>query len=304
MWENFGAQVSLYAVIFYIVCIVIEITLDLQKKAGLYKLKDTLCSLTMGGFYTINKIVMKGTTLLLLLIAQQYAMFDFGLGWVAFIAAYIVVDFFFYWLHRCIHEIRFGWAAHVNHHSSEQFNFGSTAIRQSFAEPFMEALFYSPIVLLGFDPFMVLAALELNLIYMFLLHTQFVKKLPRPIEWLLSTPSHHRVHHAKNVQYLDKNYGGTFIIWDRLFGTFEVENEAPEFGIPEQLDTFNPIKASFHGWLELIADMRAAKGLGNKLSYLVMPPGWAPDGLGETTRQKQAAYRQAADAKRGSAAAG
>jgi sterol desaturase/sphingolipid hydroxylase (fatty acid hydroxylase superfamily) len=293
MWEQIGGQISLYAAAFYLICIVAEISLDMYRKASLYKLKDTLCSLSMGAFYTINKILMKGTTLLLLLIAQQYAVFDFGFGWGTFVVAYVVVDFFFYWLHRFIHEIRFGWAAHINHHSSQEFNLGGTAMRQSFAEPFMEAIFYSPIVLIGFDPFMVLAALELNLVYMFILHTRLVDKLPRPIEWFLSTPSHHRVHHARNVQYLDKNYGGTFIVWDRLFNTFEVEEEAPEFGIPKQLNTYNPIKASLHGWLELLADVRGARGIANKVRYCVMPPGWAPDGKGETTRQKQALYRQA-----------
>lgn len=292
MWEQIGTQISIAALVFYIICIGIEITLSQMRRAGFYSLKDTLCSLTMGGFYTVNKLLMKGTTLALLLLAQQFAIYDFGLSWMTFIAAYIIVDFFFYWLHRFIHEIRFGWAAHINHHSSQEFNLGGTAMRQSFAEPFMEAIFYSPIVLLGFDPFMVLAALELNLIYMFILHTRFVGKLPAPIEWLMSTPSHHRVHHARNVQYLDKNYGGTFIFWDRLFGTFESEHEAPEFGIPEQLQTHNPIKATFHGWLELLEDISNARGLRNKLSYCFMPPGWAPDGKGLTTRQKQALYRQ------------
>jgi sterol desaturase/sphingolipid hydroxylase (fatty acid hydroxylase superfamily) len=293
MWEQIGTQISIAALMFYVICIGIEITLSQIRSAGFYRIKDTLCSLTMGGFYTANKLLMKGTTLALLLLAQQFAIYDFGLSWVTFIAAFIVVDFFFYWLHRFIHEIRFGWAAHVNHHSSQEFNLGGTAMRQSFAEPFMEAIFYSPIVLMGFDPFMVLAALELNLIYMFILHTRFVGKLPAPIEWLMSTPSHHRVHHARNVQYLDKNYGGTFIIWDRIFGTFEIEDEAPEFGIPEQLQTHNPVKATFHGWLALISDVRGASGLGNKLLYCVMPPGWAPDGNGLTTRQKQDTYRQA-----------
>ncbi|MFT5710814.1 MAG: sterol desaturase/sphingolipid hydroxylase (fatty acid hydroxylase superfamily) [Halioglobus sp.] len=291
MWQEVGENITVIAAVIYGSLILVELTLNWRSKAGLYTLKDTLCSLTMGGFYTVTKLLMKGTTLFLLLLAQEFALFDFGVSWYAFIAAYVVTDFFFYWLHRFIHEIRFGWAAHVNHHSSEEFNLGGTALRQSFAEPFMEALFYSPIVLLGFDPFMVLAALELNLIYMFWIHTKSIGKLPRPVEWLLSTPSHHRVHHASNVQYLDKNYGGTFIIWDRLFGSFAQEQEAPIFGIPDQIKTFNPIKASVHGWIELLADMRATKGAVNKFLYCVMPPGWAPNGTGQTTRQKQAAYR-------------
>ncbi|MEH6558110.1 MAG: sterol desaturase family protein [Oceanicoccus sp.] len=292
MWQEIGIQITAVSVFIYVGLIIIELSVDLYSKAGSYKLKDTLCSLTMGGFYTVTKLLMKGTTLFLLMSAHEYAVFDIGTSWLVFIVAFIAVDFFFYWLHRFIHEIRFAWAAHVNHHSSQEFNMGGTALRQSFAEPFMEAFFYSPLVLVGFDPFMVLAALELNLIYMFWVHTKKINKLPPLFEWVFSTPSHHRVHHACNVQYLDKNYGGTFIFWDRLFGTFEAEVESPVFGIPEQINTFNPIKASFHGWIELFRDVRNANGFLNKILYCAMPPGWAPDGKGNTARQKQAAYAE------------
>jgi sterol desaturase/sphingolipid hydroxylase (fatty acid hydroxylase superfamily) len=290
MWEEIGGQIALIAVVFYTTCILLELGLDIYRKEDSYKLKDTVCSLSMGGFYITSKLLMKGTTLALLLLAHQYAVFDIKASIAMFVVAYVLVDFFFYWLHRFIHEIRLGWAAHSNHHSSQEYNLGGTALRQSFAEPFMEAIFYSPIVFLGFDPFMVLAAIELNLVYMFWLHTKKIKKLPSVFEWIFSTPSHHRVHHACNIQYQDKNYGGTFIIWDRLFSTFEPEIEKPVFGIPEQLDTFNPIKASLYGWIGLFNDANNAKGLVNKILYFVMPPGWAPDGTGQTTRQKQSAY--------------
>lgn len=301
MWQEFGETIPVLGIGIYLSLAVLEIFLDVYTKQGNYKLKDTLCSLTMGGFYTATKVLMKGATLFLMLLMQQHAFFTIENSWPAFIAAYLLVDFFFYWLHRLIHEVRVGWAAHVNHHSSQEFNLGSTAMRQSFAEPFMEAFFYGPIVLLGFDPILVLAALELNLIYMFWVHTKKIGKLPPLFEWLFSTPSHHRVHHSCNVQYLDKNYGGTLIVWDRLFGTFEAEDEQPVFGIPEQLDTFNPIKASLHGWIELFRDVGHTPGIANKFLLFVMPPGWAPDGKGCTTRQKQAAYRyqkaQAASSK-------
>tara|TARA_R110001599_G_C12238452_1_gene658634 strand:- start:60 stop:968 length:909 start_codon:yes stop_codon:yes gene_type:complete len=291
MWQELGETIPLVGAGIYLFLVLVELSLDLYTRERNYKLRDTLCSLTMGGFYTVTKLLMKGATLFLMLLMHEYAFFDIPNSWLAFVAAYIIVDFFFYWLHRFIHEIRFGWAAHVNHHSSREFNLGGTALRQSFAEPFMEAFFYGPIVLLGFDPILVLAALELNLIYMFWVHTKKIDKLPAAFEWAFSTPSHHRVHHACNVQYLDKNYGGTFIFWDRLFGTFEREVEQPVFGIPEQISTFNPIKASLHGWIELFSDVRRANGWVNKLLFLVMPPGWAPDGNGATARQKQAVYR-------------
>ena len=290
MWEEMIQNASIAGVGVYVVLTLVELVLDLKEKSGDYKLKDTLCSITMGGFYAVTRLMMKGTTLFLMLLAQQYAVYDFGLSWLAFIAAYVAADFFFYWLHRIIHEVRFGWAAHSNHHSSEEFNLGGTAVRLPFAEPFMEAIFYSPLVFIGFDPFMVLAALEVNLIYMFWLHTKKIGKLHPAFEWLMSTPSHHRVHHASNVQYLDKNYGGTFIVWDRLFGTFEEEVEEPVFGIPEPVNTFNPIKASLHGWISLAKDVWAADRFTDKIKYLIMPPGWKHDGTGMTSRQKQRAY--------------
>lgn len=292
MWEEINNQIPLYAAVLYVTLIIIELVLDLRARSHVYKLKDTLCSLTMMTFYVGNRALMKGTTVAILLLVQQFAFYDMGTTLLAFFGCYLVVDFLFYWYHRLIHEIRFGWAAHVAHHSSKEFNLGGTALRQSFAEAFMEAFFYAPVVLMGFDTMMVLAALELNLAYMFWVHTRKIGKLHPAFEFLMSTPSHHRVHHACNIPYLDKNYGGTFIIWDRMFGSFQEEKEDPVFGIPEQLDSYNPIWASIHGWVELAQDVWHAKGWRNKIGYMVMPPGWAPDGKGMTTRQKQAAYKR------------
>lgn len=292
MWTEVALQISGVAVLIYISLALIEIALDLYQRTQHYQLKDTLCSLTMGGFYLGTKLLMKTLTLLIFVWASQHAVFDFSNSWYWFPVVYVIVDFCFYWLHRFIHEVRFGWAAHVNHHSSQQYNLGGTAFRQSFAEPIMEPFFYAPVVLLGFDPLMTLAAIELNLIYMFWLHTRSIGKLHPAFEWLMSTPSHHRVHHGANVQYLDKNYGGTLIVWDRLFSSFCEENETVKFGIPNQLTTFNPIVASIHGWLELARDVIAAKGVKNRLAYLYMPPGWAPDGKSDTTKQQQRRYYQ------------
>jgi len=292
MWEHLDATIPTYALYIYGVLIVIELAFELTQKVRGYKLGDTLCSLTMGGFYIGMSVLMKGFTLWFFYYVQKYALFDFGQSWVAFIACYIAVDFLFYWYHRCIHEVRVGWAAHVAHHSSEEFNLGATAFRQSFAEPLLEPFFYVGAVLIGFDPLMVLVAIQINLIYMFWVHLRRFPKMHPAIEWLFVTPSHHRVHHAANIQYLDKNYSGTFIIWDRMFGSFAEEIETPEFGIVQQLRHNNPIRASFDSWIALAGDVWRAKGVRNKLGYLFRPPGWAPDGQGMTTRQR----REAADA--------
>lgn len=292
MWENLGANIPTYALYIYGALIVTELAFELTQKVRGYKLGDTLCSLTMGSFYIGMSLLMKGFALWFFYLVQQYALFDFGQSWVAFIACYIAVDFIFYWYHRFIHEVRFGWAAHVAHHSSEEFNLGGTAFRQSFAEPLLEPFFYVGAVLIGFDPLMVMVALQINLIYMFWVHLRRFPKMHPAIEWLFVTPSHHRVHHAANIRYLDKNYSGTFIVWDRIFGTFAEEIEAPEFGIVQQLRHNNPIRASFESWVALAGDVWRAKGIGNKFGYLFKPPGWAPDGQGMTTRQR----RELADA--------
>lgn len=292
MWANISENISAVAAVLYLLLAVVEISLDFKNKSGHYKLKDTLCSLSMGGFYLATKLLMKGTTFFIFFLAQDYALFDFGQSWWIFPLVFILVDFSFYWLHRFIHEVRFAWAGHINHHSSQEFNLAGTAFRQSFAEPLMEPFFYAPVVLLGFDPLMALAAIELNLIYMYWLHTRKIGKLHPWFEYWFSTPSHHRVHHGCNVQYLDKNYGGTFIVFDRLFGSFAEEKETVVFGVPEQLQTYNPIKATLHGWIELGQDVIQTPGIINKLGLLVMPPGWAPHGQGLTTRQKQKAYQK------------
>lgn len=292
MWEELLNKIPMYAIGIYAALIAVEVGLNVVYKHKLYRLKDTLCSLSMGSAYLTMRVVMKGFTLMLMYLAHEYALFDIGNSWVAFIACYVAMDFAVYWYHRFVHEVRFGWAAHIAHHSSEQYNLGATAFRQSFAEPVIEPFFFAMVPLLGFDPLMALVALELNLIYMFWVHFEKVGKLHPIFEWLFSTPSHHRVHHSANTPYLDKNYGGTFIIWDRLFGSFAEEKEAPVFGLVTQLNSNNPIKASFHEWINLAHDMWSARGIRNKIGYLVLPPGWAPDNQGMTTRQKQAIYNQ------------
>ena len=287
MWEDVNEWVPIIALAVYLPLILIELFFSIKNRTHNYSLKDTLCSVTTASFYLGTKFLMKGTTLFLLYIAWEYRFAEMAMGWLAIICAYIATDFLFYWLHRMIHEVRMAWAAHIVHHSSEKFNLGGTSLRQSFAEPFLEAFFYAPAVLIGLHPLAVLIAIEINLIYMFWVHTEKIGKLPNWFEFIFSTPSHHRVHHAKNVQYLDKNYGGTFIFWDRIFGTFEPEVEKPIFGIPEPVKSFNPLWVSIHGWVGLAKEFFATKGIANKIKLCIMPPGWAPDGKGETTRQLQ-----------------
>lgn len=253
-----------------------------------YELKDSLCSVAMGLFYALVIALSAGTVLAVFYWVHQFAVFD--LDWsesvLLILAAYLIVDFLFYWYHRAIHEVRLGWAAHVNHHSSEQYNVG-TALRSSFVEAWFEPVFMIPALLLGISPVMIVALLSLNHLYQYWLHTRHVGKLG-VLEHVLNTPSNHRVHHASNLHYCDKNYAGTFIIWDRLFGTYAPEDEAPVFGIRHPLETRNPVRATFHEWAALARDIKAAPSFSAILGHLFQPPGWSPTlGHAETTRALQ-----------------
>lgn len=279
-----------------------ELALTLILGRSYYKLKDGFCSVSMGIAYALSIALAAGVVLAGLYWVQRFAILD--LDWtssaVLILAAYLVVDFLFYAYHRTVHEVRLGWAAHVNHHSSQYFN-GGTALRSSFVEAWIEPFWLVPAVLLGIDPVMAIALLSLNHLYQYWIHTRFIGKLG-PLEWIMNTPSHHRVHHASNIQYCDRNYAGTFIIWDRLFGTFEGEVEEPVFGIRHQLDTYNPVKATFHEWIGLGRDIWNARSLRGIAGHLFQPPGWTPQGNGDTTRVLQAQYRAELEGKASGAA--
>ncbi|MEQ9145642.1 MAG: sterol desaturase family protein [Parvibaculaceae bacterium] len=268
-----------------------EVGLTWVLRRKYYEAKDAFCSVTMGLFYAASIALSAATILAMFYWVHQFAVveIDWSASVALILAAYLIVDFLFYWYHRAVHEVRFGWAAHVNHHSSRQFNVG-TALRASFAEAWIEPVFFLPAVLVGMDPVMVIALLSLNHLYQYWLHTRHIGKLGF-LEGILNTPSNHRVHHASNLHYCDKNYGGTFIFWDRLFGTYEPEVEAPVYGIRHQLETHNPVTATFHEWVALGKDLKNAGSLRHMAGYLLQPPGWTPEGHGETTRALQANLR-------------
>ena len=269
-----------------------ELALTLLLGRGYYNAKDSFCSVTMGLAYSLSIALSAGLMLAMLFWVEQFAFLhvDWSSSVALIFAAYLVVDFLFYAYHRFIHEVRVGWAAHVNHHSSQYFN-GGTALRSSFVEAWIEPFWLIPAILVGIHPVMAVALLSLNHLYQYWIHTRFIGKLG-PLEWVLNTPSHHRVHHARNIQYCDRNYAGTFIVWDRLFGTFENEVEEPEFGIRHQVETWNPITATFHEWVAIGRDLLRARSLRDVGGCLFQPPGWTPEGDGETTRVMQARYRE------------
>ncbi len=202
--------------------------------------------------------------------------FQIPLTWWSMILAIVVADFTYYWMHRIEHEVRILWSFHSVHHSSPEFNF-TTAMRLAWIEGLVEWMFFIPMVLIGFDLVQTTVAVIIVVVYQNWIHTQKIGKLGW-LDKVFNTPSVHRVHHGKNPQYIDKNYGGILIIWDRLFGTYEAEVEAVEFGITDPPNSANPIKINFFELWQTLKDAAGARSLRNKLGYLFKQPGWKPDG--------------------------
>jgi alkylglycerol monooxygenase len=194
-----------------------------------------------------------------------------------FIILLLGVDFIFYWVHRWGHEMKIMWAAHSPHHSAEEMNF-FVALRASVTQRLFSFFFFWPLTLVGFTPFDIYTMTALHLFISFLHHTEFIPKLWRPIEFIFTTPSHHRVHHGANYQYLDKNFGEFLIIWDRMFGTFAEEREKIVYGMYNHPQSFNPIKINFHYYAVIFKEMLKAPGLFNKLRIWFMPLSWSPEG--------------------------
>jgi len=215
-------------------------------------------------------------------VSHRLALFDLGSGPWAWLGAIVGVDFAYYWFHRLHHELRVLWASHVPHHSSQRYNL-STALRQTWT-PFTALPFYLPLAWLGFPLPLIATAHGINLLYQFWIHTELIDRLG-PLEWVFNTPSHHRVHHGANVQYLDRNYAGILIVWDRWFGTFEPEGERVRYGLTKNIASFSPLSVAFHEWIAVFRDALGAGSLRDALGFLLRPPGWNPDGSGATATE-------------------
>ncbi len=206
---------------------------------------------------------------------QNISLPHLELNWVTILSCIILADFAYYWEHRMMHRIGIGWATHTVHHSSPHFNM-SVAYRFGPFDAIMPIIFSLPLVMLGFNPILVLLSEVFVQVFQTLLHTEIIGKLVKPVEYIFNTPSHHRVHHGSNRQYWDKNYAGIFIIWDRLLGTFEPEVEKVIYGISEPLKSTNPMKVFFHGITRFYRKLNQIEGVKNKLLVFVKPPDWMP----------------------------
>lgn len=250
-----------------------------------YAPRDTFASLSLG---LMNVAISAGAKLLaipLYVLAYELRVVDVvaAVGAWSWLILLFAEDLCYYWFHRLHHEVRLLWAVHVNHHSSVHYNL-STALRQPLLTPFTGPVFWVPLALVGFPPWMILTAQAWSLLYQFWLHTEAIDRLG-PLEWVLNTPSHHRVHHGANLAYLDTNHAGIFIIWDRLFGTFVREDERVTYGLTTNIGTHHPLKIGFHELAAIARDVARAPSLRAKLGYLFAPPGWSHDGSSQTARQ-------------------
>ena len=241
---------------------------------------EALRNFALGAGYQLTELLFAGLIAFpVYAFLYHHRLLDLELNWATGLLTFLGVDFCFYWMHRSSHRIRWFWAAHVVHHSSERMNF-STAMRQNATNIFNGMwLFYVPLALIGFNPVWIGVAYALSLVYQFFIHTTLVGKLPGWVETVFNTPSHHRVHHGRNPGYIDRNYGGTLIVWDRLFGTFVAEDEQspPDYGITRPVHSRNLLVLWTHEYVDLFRAMARPGGLKARLKHLWKPPEWDRD---------------------------
>ncbi len=243
-------KITPYFICVIILCIIGEAWYSIKNKKDLYDKQDSFTSIVLGILGVLTRIGLKGINLAIWFAIYAIAPFKIETSGLSLIILFLLNEFVYYWFHRWSHEVPFLWATHVNHHSSMKMNF-SVAARTPFLNAIYHILFWLPLPLFGFHPIDILLVETISFFFAFVQHTTIIPKLGM-LEWVLNTPSHHRVHHASNEQYINKNYGNVLIIYDRLFGTFTAEEEEPVYGLihnPEDRSTLNMI---FHGWKELI----------------------------------------------------
>lgn len=290
-------MVLLYAVPFFVLSLSLEWWLVGKGRLnGTYETKDALTSMAMGFGNLLSDITMGFVSLAILMWAWQFRLFDWGVSLPIIFLALIAQDFLYYWKHRAAHRIRWFWTAHVVHHSSEYYNL-STALRQPWNNHFTGfVLLSTPLVFLGVHPLLLGFVGAINLLYQYWIHTEAIETMPKWFEAVFNTPSHHRAHHGTNPQYLDSNYAGILIIWDKIFGTFvpEDKSQKPTYGLVQNVGTFNPLKVAFVEMWAAIKDVCQPNiSILDRLKYLFAPPGWSHDGSRQSSESIKVEYVRA-----------
>jgi sterol desaturase/sphingolipid hydroxylase (fatty acid hydroxylase superfamily) len=282
----------------FIFLVLVELAAWRATGRGRYETRDAAASLVMGlGSQVAPLFGGAAIVYATLAAAYQVRLFNIPNALWSVALCFVLDDLRYYWWHRLSHESRFFWASHVAHHSSQHYNL-TTALRQPWTGLILgSVLFKTPLALIGFHPAMVIFVGGVNLVYQFWIHTEMIGRLG-PLERIFNTPSHHRVHHATNPRYLDRNYAGTLIIWDRMFGTFapESDDERCRYGIVKNLGSFNPLVITFHEWIAIFKDLVRARSLDETFGYLFGPPGWSPDGSRLTSAMIKARAKRLAAA--------
>lgn len=267
------------AIPMYFILMAIEmIALRFQKHPG-YRLNDAITNINCGVISQVTGVFIKILSIgIYVLIYENLAFFEIPNNVWTFLLLFFGYDFCYYWAHRMSHEINLFWGGHVVHHSSEEYNL-SVALRQSSTQTIWTFFFYFPLALLGFDPVMLVLASGINLLYQFWIHTEAIDKMGF-LEKFMNTPSHHRVHHGRNPKYIDKNHAGTFIIFDKWFGTFQEEEEKPTYGITTPIKSWNPVWVNLAHYANMKEEIKMIPNWSDRVKYLFYKPGWLPDSLG------------------------
>jgi alkylglycerol monooxygenase len=265
----------------FFILIGIELIVERLTNKELYKLPDAIANLSCGITSQLSGLFLKIFAIgIYQFLFEHYAVLTLDNGtWWYWLILFLLVDLAYYWAHRMSHEVNLFWGGHVVHHQSEEYNL-SVALRQSSLQVVWTFGFSLPIALLGFKTFDFALVAALNTLYQFWIHTETINKLPRWIEFIFNTPSHHRVHHGRDPKYIDKNHAGSLIIWDRMFGTFQEEEERPTYGITKPINSWNPIFANVSHYIEMGKDIRQIPRWTDRIRYLFKKPGWLPDYLG------------------------
>lgn len=263
----------------YFVLIGIELLINRFQNKNLYRLNDALTNISCGITQQLTGIFFKVIGVgVYMLVYENFALFDIPSNWITIVILFIAADFCYYWAHRMSHEINLFWGGHVVHHQSEDYNL-SVTLRQSTFQVIWTFSFHLPLALIGFNTLDHVMVMGLNLIYQFWIHTETIGKMGW-FEYIFNTPSHHRVHHGRNPKYIDKNHAGVFIIWDKMFGTFQKEEEKPTYGITTPVNSWNPVWVNFNHYAVMWNNLKMIKGIGNKLKYTFNKPGWFPVEMG------------------------
>jgi len=251
--------------------VLIEWYVSYRQHKNIYNKKETIASIFVGLGNVFISFLLKFVLLLSVILVYNLVPWRMSLNWWTFIPCYIIFDLCSYWAHRVSHIQRFWWATHVPHHSAEDYNL-TVSFRLSWVQH-IKIIFFIPAALLGFHPIIFFVTNQIAVLFQFWVHTEYIKKLPRFIEYIFATPSNHRVHHGSQEKYINKNYGATFIIWDRMFGTYEPEGEKAEYGLTHPLpNKGNPIYVNFHEFIDIWNDVRKAKGFKRKMFFLFGNP--------------------------------